>query len=201
MSVVHPAPVRRCCDDSGAILAEAAFITPIFFLLIFGILDYGLLFRDYLTLGNGTTAGARMAAVAGNDSLADWNIIQAVKKGTAAVPPGTVTKLVVFYAAGGASSIPPSCQSAAAPFTDTTNRCNGYAPSRDWVSTQPLDYNCTTPGYSLGWCPTTRKVTKTGVGPDFLGVYLEFRHQYLTKLFGSSAVISDTTLTRLEPQK
>lgn len=201
--VVQPGPVRRCCDDRGAILAEAAFVTPIFFYLLFGIIDYGLLFRDYLTLGNGTTAGARMAAVQGNANTADWEIIQRVKKELAAVNTTTITKLVVFKPTAGSGSIPSTCQSAAAPGV-VPGLCNLYAPSRDWIATDPTLYGCTPPNdRASGYCPSTRKVAVSGANgpPDYVGIYVEFNHLFLTRLFGTSKVMTDITIARLEPQK
>ncbi len=38
-------------------------------------------------------------------------------------------------------------------------------------------------------------------GPDYVGVYVEITHKWITGLFGSSIKMSDTSVTRLEPQK
>ena len=50
------APVG-CHGDGGAIIAEAALLTPFFITLLFGMLEFGGAFRDYLTLANGTSPG------------------------------------------------------------------------------------------------------------------------------------------------
>ena len=49
----------------GSIIAESALLVPFFVLLLFGMLEFGGAFRDYLTLSNGATTGARQAASPG----------------------------------------------------------------------------------------------------------------------------------------
>jgi Flp pilus assembly protein TadG len=49
--------------DRGASAVEFALIMPVLFLLIFGIIDYGLLFFDTIGLRQGTREGARQAVV------------------------------------------------------------------------------------------------------------------------------------------
>lgn len=185
---------------------EAAFLTPVFFLVLIGILEYGLVFRDYLTLTNGTLAGARMASVQGDSPDADFQIIKAVKKATGPSSINVIKKLVVFKATGPDSTISATCAALTPGTTSTTGVCNAYGPATDWAAVSSpanaVNYNCTTPGRSKGYCPTTRN-TKLGPGlaPDFVGIYLEFNHAYLTKMFGNSITLTDTTITQLEPQR
>jgi Flp pilus assembly protein TadG len=49
--------------DSGAALVEAAIVLPLLFVLLFGIIDFGSLYNDYLSVRQGTREGARQAAV------------------------------------------------------------------------------------------------------------------------------------------
>ena len=66
-----PAP-RRLHGDRGSIIAEAALLTPFFITLLFGMLEFGGAFRDYLTVANASAAAAREGAIQGNNSTADW---------------------------------------------------------------------------------------------------------------------------------
>ncbi|MGZ4729871.1 MAG: TadE/TadG family type IV pilus assembly protein, partial [Acidimicrobiales bacterium] len=70
---------RRFHGDDGSIIAESALLVPFFVLLLFGMLEFGGAFRDYLTLSNAASTGARQAGIQGNAASADWNIILAVK--------------------------------------------------------------------------------------------------------------------------
>lgn len=57
--------LRRCRDDRGANLIEAAVITPLLLLLTFSTIDFGALFYVYLALENGVSQATRYA-VTGN---------------------------------------------------------------------------------------------------------------------------------------
>ncbi len=54
---------RRCGGDGGAVIVEFALIVPIFFLLIFGIIDFGWAFHQDLDVRHGAREGSRLAAV------------------------------------------------------------------------------------------------------------------------------------------
>lgn len=201
--VVHGSTPRRCAGDDGAVMAEAALLTPLLFFMLFGILEFGGLFRDYLTMQNAATAASRSAAIQGNATDADYQIVQAVKKATNAMPRSYIQRVVVFKATGPSSTVPSTCKSATPRSQNTVSFCNVYGVTADWNGTTPVtDYNCGTPGYSKGWCPSTRKTAIAGVNspPDYLGIYIEVRHPWITGLFGSAVTISQTSITRLEPQ-
>lgn len=50
-------------DDRGATLVEFAFICPLLFLLIFGIIDFGSVYNDLISLRQGVREGARQGSV------------------------------------------------------------------------------------------------------------------------------------------
>jgi Flp pilus assembly protein TadG len=62
------ARTSRRDPDRGASAVEFALIMPVLFLLIFGIIDYGLLFFDSIGLRQGAREGARQAVVQRYDS-------------------------------------------------------------------------------------------------------------------------------------
>ena len=82
--------------ERGSTLVEATFVAPIFFLLIFGIIEVGGAYKDKLTLSNAVTSGARTGSAAADDGLADYNILQAVKKAVVAAPRSSIQYIVVF---------------------------------------------------------------------------------------------------------
>jgi hypothetical protein len=51
--------VKRLADAKGTTMIEAAFITPLFLLLTFSIVDFGGLFYAYLALENGVSLASR----------------------------------------------------------------------------------------------------------------------------------------------
>ncbi len=50
-------------DDRGQSMTEFAIVLPILVVLLFGILQFGILFNNYVTLTDAARAGARAAAV------------------------------------------------------------------------------------------------------------------------------------------
>ena len=63
--------------EDGASAVEFALVTPIFFLIIFGIIQYGLYFYDATGTRNGVREAARMGVVktfpACNGASTDWD--------------------------------------------------------------------------------------------------------------------------------
>src|SRR6476661_5247790 len=55
--------LNRRRSERGAAAVEFALVMPILFLLLFGIIDYGLLFFDSIGLRQGAREGARQAVV------------------------------------------------------------------------------------------------------------------------------------------
>ena len=82
---------------------------PVFALLIFGILEFGLTFRDYLTVANASRDGARAASAYGDDQYADYNVIQVVRQSSKGFRPNEIRRLIIFNAgAVGGSVLTPS---------------------------------------------------------------------------------------------
>jgi Flp pilus assembly protein TadG len=52
--------------ERGQTMVELAFVLPIFAVLLFGIVQFGLAFNNYVTLTDAVRAGARKAAVSRN---------------------------------------------------------------------------------------------------------------------------------------
>ena len=51
--------------DNGAAIVEMAIVFPLLVLMIIGIIEIGVAFRDYLTVSAASREGARVAALAG----------------------------------------------------------------------------------------------------------------------------------------
>ncbi len=104
-----PQPSPRS-TERGSTLVEAAFVTFPFFLLIFGIMEMGFLFRNYLTISNTAAQGARAASVYGDDELADYQIMEAAQHGIAAMGLDKLSYMVVWEATGPDDTVPAACK-------------------------------------------------------------------------------------------
>lgn len=179
--------------ERGAAAVEAAIIFPVLVLLTFGIIEFSLLLRDYVSLNALVRQGTRTAATLpryeptpeGLD-LAEL-VVRDMNAAGNALPQDTYDELWVFQA--GENGLPLGATS----FSDgacTTNcviyRVNGAgdfvrasdpgAPFWDWE-----DQNA---------CPGET---------DSVGVYLRANHTWITGLFADVSTISDFAVTNFEP--
>ncbi len=194
------AATRNGQRDRGAALVEAALVTPIFLLFIFGIFEFGLLFRSYLTTTTASSEAARAASVASGGPTADYLILQSMAHGLAPQNGDNMIKMVVYDAPDANAEVPAACLNG--PVTDL---CNYYTPPL--VALPYLDEDGhRTPHWGCGddsvdkfFCPLDRNTSAEPPGPGYVGVYVETRHQYLTGFFGTERTLRDTTVVRIEP--
>lgn len=55
-------------DERGQTMVEFALVVPILCVILFGLIQFGSLYKDYVTLTDATRVGARKAAVSRNDA-------------------------------------------------------------------------------------------------------------------------------------
>ncbi|MBL8775098.1 MAG: pilus assembly protein [Acidimicrobiales bacterium] len=198
---------KRARGSRGAALVEAAFVTPVFAILIFGILEFGLAFRDYLTVANASRDGARAASAFGDDQYADYNVIQVVRQATKGFKPNEIRRLIIFDAGAVGGSVLNTSHPAHACLNATVgiaNLCNVYDVAD--LKQPKSAFGCLT-GQNLDryWCPAAlngqngREVRASGP-PDYVGVYVQTRHDFITGLFGPGMNLEDELVMRIEPQ-
>jgi hypothetical protein len=188
-------------SERGSALVEAAFITPIFFSLIFGILEFGLLFRNELTTNNAAQQGARAASVGGRSPDADYLILRSVDHGLSAMGLETLDYVVVFKATGPDTPVPAACLTAS-----QSNLCNRYTAADFYKEIDDPGTGADTGNFRCGvasvdrfWCPSSR--VSDLASADYVGVHIQTRHRFITGLFGDGRILSDTTIIRLEPDE
>ncbi len=191
---------RRMRGDSGAVIVESAIITPLLMLFVFGIFEFGFAFRDYLAVANSARDGAREASVAADAADADYRMLRAIQRASAALPDGVIERIVIWEAAGPTDTVPTSCKNG----TPVTGSCNVYD-SAD-LSTPEYQFGCQeiASGDLFNspdrfWCPIDREVI-AGSGLDFVGVYVQITHDYITGLFGDTVEFDDHIVLKVEPQ-
>jgi Flp pilus assembly protein TadG len=90
--------LHRIRDDRGQTMTEFALVLPILALLLFGVIQFGILFNNYITLTDAVRSGARKAAVSRQASDPRGDAEAAVRKAadtldqtklTVSVTPGT----------------------------------------------------------------------------------------------------------------
>jgi hypothetical protein len=182
---------RRGRGEAGAVLVEAAFVFPVLVVFLFGIIEYGFVFKDSLTVTSATRSGARASASQSRYSTFFDAGQSAVQVAVNALPNDGPQELWIYKAGPNGRPVL-SGGGEAADFSSPCQVCARYAWSsstRAWTLT-----SSTWPVASQNACAST------STDPDSFGVYLKAKHDYFTQLFGSSRSLSDRTVMRLEPR-
>jgi hypothetical protein len=198
----------RAEGSRGAVLVEFVLIAPVFAVLMAGVLEMGLAFRDTMTVSNALRAGARVGSNAGRERLADYTILKSIEAAMAEIPTARIQKIIVYRASTSNSAPPAACLSITAPTgsspagrNDSSGVCNVYgANSLNLTTSNFSGTTCTSSQPDYNWCPTSRQSTQA-LGADYLGIYMEVRYTYITKMFpGTGITIHDRAIMRLEPR-
>jgi len=120
---------RRRRDDRGSTLVEAAFVMPVFILMIFGIFEFSGMVMARTGAGASVKGGARMAVVAGSDAMSDQRILLRMAKDGAGVSQDTVTRVVIWKASAAGDSPPAACLTSSVSLT--SDLCNVYVDPQD----------------------------------------------------------------------
>ena len=216
---MHLRPPKK--SDRGASAIEFVLAALILVPLTMGIADFGLLWQKRQTVGSATRSAARRGAATclvitnspssrcdlGNEEIDDYQMLVAVRAalGTSA---NEVEKIVIYRVTdieGDGSPItdghPVHACTEAAPPGGIDGLCNVYGKTELLgVDTTPesaadAPYGCS--GLAVHWCPKSRSRANSHV--ESIGVYIRLRHPHVTGFFGSSAVVDDYAVFRLEP--
>lgn len=186
--------------ERGASMVEAAISTLLLFTLLFAVIEGGYLLRDYNIVSDAASDGARVAALLGPDSEADYEIVKAVREATGSMPPEWVKRIVIFEATGNGSAdsqISAACRNG----TAVNGRCSVYNdPYEAFLAVQDGDVSYFTcpGGESCAWAPAQRQDGPSVNDIDYVGVYLEVDRAYLTGMFGSTLTLDDASVSRIE---
>jgi Flp pilus assembly protein TadG len=70
---------RRLRDEKGQTMVEFALVLPILLLIMFAVIQFGIVYNDYFTLTDASRAGARKAAVSRHSDDPEGDTIAAVE--------------------------------------------------------------------------------------------------------------------------
>jgi Flp pilus assembly protein TadG len=66
-------------NEQGQAMTEFALVLPVLALILFAVIQFGIVFNNYVTLTDATRAGARKAAVSRDDPNRDADVMAAVR--------------------------------------------------------------------------------------------------------------------------
>lgn len=169
--------------ERGSALVETAIVLSLLMVLSIGAFEWGMAFRDWLSVSSATREGARVAASAGKVADADCAILEATAGSLLSIDEARI-QLVEIYNA------------------DTTG--DPIGPMQRYRPKAPDD-----PATSLvctNWFPLSSSYPPAdrdnlGAERDWAGVRLVFTHSWKTGLFWWSGGVtwSDQTIILMEP--
>ncbi len=184
--------IRKDQSERGASAVEFAIVLPVLILLIFGIIEFGLYFRESLTIASAAASAARTGATMGTREEADNAILQALEAGLYDQVDSSVLISVEIYEARPVDGVPTG-PSDFYTFVPTSVTCK-WSPCPD-----PAEPGG---GPSGSWTPDLRDTTLTpgGGGLDVLGVAITYHHSTITNIIpGIDRNYTERALVRLEP--
>ncbi len=179
---VRPARLR------GQSLVEFALVAPVFFLMIFGIIQYGIFAAQRAAFTFAVRNADRVASIHANEPTADDQVCAALLQSlkSSVGNPANLTKVIIFKADDNDPGLlnPP---------TDNTHlHDNGACSSAGtFVRASPATSDLSWP-YNA-----PRKVSDP---PDPIGVTATYKFTFVIPLFGKGITLSDTSILRIEPQ-
>lgn len=199
MSLLRPSrtsrSARRRNNDRGASLVEGAIIAPVFFLTLFMMIEGSFLLRTNLSANHAVREGARLESVLGNKGDTDKQTLERIKTSLVSLDPTSVADVVIWKADGPGDPVPPACKT-----TSQMGLCNSY----DDLEQLKTKFACEVGAKDVFWCPRDRVVKlspATGGPPDYVGVWLRYKHDTLTGLFAEDVTVEATAIVRIEPQE
>lgn len=182
--------------ERGATLVEAAISYSVLFLALFAIVEFGLVFKDWMSVSQATREGARAGATFGDDLSSDIKVLDGVED--ALLPQGWSAgdQVAIFRANNPTPS--ESTTYTYSPGFDCSDPDGMFPPGDccDW-SPCPEDHrdNYTIPS----WDPRDRDVTAPIT--DRIGVRIQLTHEWITSFIGTGTLdLTTTTDFQLEPQ-
>lgn len=195
---------RRARGENGAVLVEVVLILPLLMLISLAVFDLGLGWKASMTVTNAARAGARVASnLADLSATADKSALASIAASLGTVPVSEIDVIVIYRATTADGDVPADCLTGSTRATggSSASQCNVYTGAEAIAASTSTTFtgNC---GSSRDrfWCPSTRGNSQAAsTGPDYLGVYVRINHTTKTKAFGSTMVVKDRAVMRIEP--
>ena len=173
-------------------MVEFALVAPMFFFIVFGGIELGLMFRSYLALENLSRSAARIVSIERDNPDADQAIIDRISQQVDPLQ-GEVQSITIFHTDSLDGEVPPACTSTGS----FGNSCNTY------VFDTPGDFTSLRSNGALGY--PSQPTAAAGPNPahpgrvagDNVGIHIVFEYTYATGFF-DTLTLSTTTVEVIE---
>jgi hypothetical protein len=191
--------------ERGASVVEAAMVLPLFFLLIFSIMEAGSFFLNISAVRTASREGAREASAAASSATADQTTLISAMRSLGQLS-GSLDGIIIFKADSITSQVPQLClDELESGGSGISGICNVY--KADQVRTPEVTNfgatGTTPPGafWDSQWPPVTRNdVLTPTVNPDYVGVYVQIKSAGATGLLPKRPMRA-VNIFQIEPQR
>jgi Flp pilus assembly protein TadG len=203
-------PVPRCVGDSGSVFAEFALVSPLLIILLLGIVEYGMAWREKANMSAALRAAGRVGSSStdiNNNRSADLFAVQAFGTMMLKAKRISVNKMVIYKADSTGAPTDASCLTVNPTGTGTgvAGACNIFSWAQ--IVTPGTNFNAACTGstgaaWDRFWCPTDRKIRQDAPNgpPDFVGYYANATYDSYTGLLPNTITLTDRFVTRIDPK-
>jgi hypothetical protein len=182
-------------QEKGAAVVEAVLVTPLFLLIILGIIELGPAFLNWNGIHSATREGARVGSVSGAAPDADFQILRDVKSRMRASV-SKVNFVIVFKATTTVDDPPADCLASARSLgRGVVDKCNVYY-LNDFSRPQSDFGNLSLTAADANWAASSRRDWTAGP-VDLVGVHINTDYRTLTGIIPSREM-SYTTVFAIE---
>ncbi len=172
-------PRRRAPrHERGVSAVEAAVLTPLVIIVLFGLFEGALILHSDMTVAEMTGDGARTGAIARDDADADHQILQQIDATAAWFDRAAIERIVIWHAAEREDSPPAGCTSGPVASSPALE-CSVYGPT---------DLGLPPGALVCGWCPPDRDAG------ELIGVWVRFDYSSVSTLLDAVTIDHQTIL-------
>jgi len=187
--------LRRCRSGRGQGLVEFALVSPLLFLLIFAIIQFGVAIAQRSALSFAVRQGVRAASIHGAEPTANDQICAAIRQGlsSSGANPNNLGLVTIFK--GAQPGLTASSNDNIHTHKDYFG--NDVADSHDVGGCTAAGWTYGVPGGTVGWPYQQRNVVDP---PDPIGVSITYQFKFMLPMFGTGLTWSDASILNIEPQ-
>ncbi len=186
---VAPDPAgRRPGQRNGQAMVEFVLMLPLLLALAVGILEFGMLFKDYVGIHYASREGGRAGAAASRNADADCTILRAVSTTMQTMPYDDLVRVRIFKA-------------------NSTGGCTNPCAENVYIRPAGTGITCLQGWQSYGalsWVPDAIPGRRNNPLPtDAIAVSVEFTHRFFFNYVpgaSNTIVIQDTSYNQIEPE-
>ncbi len=173
--------VHNDSSERGASLVEMAIVMPVLLMILIGIMELGVAFKDVLGASQAVREGVRVAAFSGDSINADCQVIEGLAPYLSASV-DSLDRVEIYRATPSGNQIPGQTNI----YTFTTGE---ITECDDWTAT-------------VQWNSTARQVSVGSGALDIIGVRVILEHEWISQFppFSGSFDINETAIGRMEPE-